>query len=201
MPRGARGAIAWTIGLHDQGWAPWAVVLAYLIAAACCVWAWRVERRLLLDARSTALERRGLAPRLWLVSATLLVMLAVNKELDLHVLLTDLGRRLSRTAGWYDRRRAVQLAFAICLAAGAAGGLVMTAHRLRNALARYTLAFAGMWLLALFIGLRVISFHHVDAWFGRRLHGVKLHWLIELVSIVMILAGAVRSARATHRGD
>jgi hypothetical protein len=127
--------------------------------------------------------------------AALLVLLAINKPLDLHNLITDFGRQLARAGGWYENRRSVQMAFASAVAAAALLALLLIAVRLRKPVGRYALALVGLWLLAVFIGLRVASFHHVDRWLGTRLRGVKLHWIVELLAIATITAGAIMPFR------
>ena len=180
--------LGWTIGIHDRSVAATVIVAAYLIAIAACLRAWRRESA--AAARAPHGQRRRYAPWFWLFVAGLLLLLAINKPLDLHDLLTDYGRRLARRHGWYENRRRVQLAFATAVGAAALVVLVTIAWRLRAAAGRYALALIGLWLIAVFAGLRVTSFHHVDQWFSTRLRGAKLHWMIELLAIVVIAAGA-----------
>ena len=191
--------VAWAFGIHDRSPAAWVIVAAYLIAIACCVRAWRRDAAAARAARADVVERARFVPWFWLAVAVILVLLAVNKPLDLHDLLTDYGRRVARSGGWYKQRRTVQLAFALAVGAGTAAVLALVGLRLRPALGRYAVVLAGLWLLAVYVGLRVTSFHHVDAWFGTRMRGVKLHWIVELVAIAVIAGGAIIPAARTHR--
>jgi hypothetical protein len=180
--------LAWIFGSHDP-FAAWFIVAAYVIAIGCCVRAWRRDGEEASQAPQQ--RRREYAPGFWLLVAALLALLAVNKPLDLHNIITDYGRQAARTGGWYENRRSVQLVFSIAVAAASLLALLLVALRLRKRVGRYALALAGLWLLVVFIGLRVASFHHVDQWFGTRLRGVKLHWIVELLAIGTIIAGAI----------
>ena len=182
-------APAWTFGIHDHAIAAWVYAIAYVIAIGACIRAWRRERNELIH--SPAQRQSDFAPRFWLVVAALLALLAINKPLDLHNLITDCGRQWARAGGWYENRRSIQVAFAIAVGAAALLALLLTALRLGKRVGRYALALVGLWLLAAFIGLRVASFHHVDRWLGTRLRGVKLHWIVESVAIATITAGAI----------
>jgi len=58
----------------------------------------------------------------WYAAAAMLLALGINKPLDLHVLITRIGRDVSREGGWYGARRQVQAVFftgVLCLAVGA----------------------------------------------------------------------------------
>jgi len=182
---------AWTFGVHDPP-AAWLIVFAYLIAAGCCLRAWRREVAELSRAASEAgRRRRDYAPGFWLLVAGALVLLAINKPLDLHNILTEYGRRLAIAGGWYEQRRRAQLAFAVVLGVASLAALLLIGWRLRGALGRYAVSLAGLWLLALFAALRIVSFHHVDAWFGTRVRALKLHWIVELLAIALIAVGTM----------
>jgi len=185
---------AWTVGVHDPA-AAWFIVLAYGVAIACCLRAWRRDLARAAQLRATGPDRRATyAPRFWLLVASLLVVLAINKQLDLQTLITDYGRQVARRGGWYEDRRRVQLTFTLAVGGVSFLALVAIAWRVRAALRRYALSLAGLWLMAVFVGLRVASFHHVDVWFGQRMRGVKFHWIVELLAITVIAAGAVMNS-------
>src|SRR5688572_26023321 len=100
---------AWTFGVHDHSLAAWVIVAAYVVAIGCCVAAWR--RDAAHAAGPPADGPRAHAPWFWVVVASFLFLLAINKPLDLHNLFTDFGRYLAHSGGWYEHRRRVQLAF------------------------------------------------------------------------------------------
>ena len=182
-------APAWALGIHD---APtvWVTVFAYVAAVVLCLRAAKRDRVAMVQ--SPPEHRAAYAPWFWLATAALLAALAINKPLDLHTLITEFGRQLAQRGGWYGDRRRVQLLFVAAVGAASLLALATTVWRLRlAALRRCALSLAGLWLMAVFVGLRVVSFHHADVFLGRRLHGFKLHWLLELLAIAVIAAGAV----------
>jgi hypothetical protein len=182
-----------TLAVRD-GYAGWILVMGYVVAVACCLHAWR--RDAAASARESSQERRVSAPWFWLVTAALLALCAVSKPLDLHVFITDIGRRIARAGGWYDDRRRVQAVLAVAAGAASFLALLIIGWRVRRSLGRYGIALAGLWLVALYAGLRVVSLHAVDAWLETRLRGVRLHGIVEAFALVLIAAGAVVSGRA-----
>ena len=95
----------------------WTITCAYLVAAWLCYGAAR-------RCASTGRGSRGPAPealpqrvrRVWLGLSGVLILLGINKQLDLQLLLTAAGRWLARTQGWYEQRFYAQLAFFVVLA-------------------------------------------------------------------------------------
>ena len=92
--------------IHDASPLAWMVVLAYLAGALACLWAAR-------------LTEPGRDLRFWAGTAVLLILLGLNKQLDLQTLLTEAGRWMARQEGWYGSRRIAQAAFIVALAAAA----------------------------------------------------------------------------------
>src|SRR5437870_8384091 len=50
----------------------------------------------------------------------MLVLLGINKQLDIQSAVTELGRILAISEGWYDQRQMVQLWFIVAVAVGCA---------------------------------------------------------------------------------
>ena len=68
--------------------------ILFLVGAAASFWASRTGKKR---------DRR-----FWIGTSILLVLLGLNKELDLQTVLTDTARYLAHYEGWYDYRRIVQ---------------------------------------------------------------------------------------------
>jgi len=124
-----------------------------------------------------------------------LLLLGINKQLDLQTALTEIGRMMARSEGWYGMRRAVQLVFILGVAVFgwwlfrsvlllARGNL----HQMRSVL-------LGTVFLLCFVTIRATSFHHVDRLLGLHLGGVKLNALLELGGIAFVIHGAWAAAR------
>ena len=122
-----------------------------------------------------------------------LLVLGVNKQLDLQTLLNDIGRRTAMTEGWYSRRRIYQALFiGVVAAAGltAVGGVSWLARRQWK---KNFLALLGTVFLSVFVLIRASSFHHVDAMLGWRFLGWKWNWVLELGGIIMVGLGTLRA--------
>lgn len=186
----------WSPGLGDNSIAGWVITLAYLGSLALCLWAWRRE-----DARWLA-GTRGLRPRFWLAMAAAMLLLGLNKQLDLQTLVSVVGRRAAKSMGWYDQRRTVQSAFIAIVALIAITAVVGVAWWVRSAWRRYWLAAIGAAYLGVFIVLRAASFHHVDSVLYR-LPGIGMYAnrVLELTGILLISWTAWRVARSEPRGD
>lgn len=162
---------------HDTGTSAWVIVAVYVIALLLAVRAAR---------GGTARDRK-----FWLIAALVLLVLGLNKQLDLQTDLTAFGRGLARQEGWYRDRRTVQL---LMMAIGGGIALAAGAWLLRltkGAHGSVRLGLVGLLVLGMFVMLRAASFHHVDVALGARVGGTKLHILLELGGIVIVAVGAL----------
>ncbi len=163
---------------HDAGTIAWIIVAAY---AGAFVLALTATVR-------TSGTREGW---FWALTAAGLLLLGLNKQLDLQTLLTATLRQLARQDGWYEQRRMVQLVFIAGLAGALLAALVFLRWLTRFSRPGVKLALSGLCLLAAFVMLRAASFHHVDILLGGTLGGLKLHALLELAGILLTAAGAL----------
>ena len=157
----------------------WIVVFGYIGAVILTVMAAR---------RAPAGPER----RFWWLATIVLLLLGINKQLDLQTLLTDTLRRLSRQEGWYRNRREAQMLFIIGLvAASAVAGAVMFAWLARaRASGSVMLSTLGLVLLGAFVLVRATSFHHVDALLRGELLGLRLYVWLEVAGICVVAIGA-----------
>jgi uncharacterized membrane protein len=167
---------------HDSSSLAWIVVAAYFCAALLTV----------LAARGAAGRREKL---FWTGCAALLVLLGLNKQLDLQTAITEVGRSIARQEGWFEYRRLVQTVFVLVLGTGAAGALIILAIWLRSSGRAVRLAALGLVLLMAFILLRAASFHHMDAWVTRTIAGLRSGWWLELAGILVIGISALADSR------
>lgn len=162
----AENTIRWEPGLNDPTFGGWAAALGYLAAGALALGAAR-------RAPARSFERR-----FWALVGAVLLALGVNKQLDLHILLIDLGRTLALESGLYQQRRALQAGFMAL--AGGAGLLALAAGiaaaRRRDAMVR--LGLIGVSSTAAYALLRAAVFNHTGSlpvW----------SWTIELAGIAL----------------
>lgn len=161
----------------------WFTVVAYLAAAGLCAAAARsTGNRTRLDDR----ERR-----LWLALTIILLVLGINKQLDLQALLTEVARAAAKDEGWYGQRRHYQLVFVGMTAMAGIASLSLLLWWMRNADPPVKLAVLGLALTSTFVVVRAASFHHVDLWLKHDISGQPWNSVIELAGIATIAAGAV----------
>jgi len=203
---------SWSPGIGDPTFVGWFTVAAYLITAGLC---WRAFRRVdqkgprheagagavmlaTLIVAIAGAKRRVLAipvrdriRALWLVLSVFLLLLGINKQLDLQTALTEWGRMMAHSEGWYESRRIVQLAFiaaVILVGLVALRAVLLLAHGgvgLRSVV-------GGVVFLACFVVIRASSFHHVDRLLGYDIGNIRLNWVFELGGIAFIAVGAYR---------
>lgn len=172
----AENRIRWELGLNDPSFGGVAVTAGYALAAGLA----------LIAARRAA--GRSFERRFWWLACAVLLVLGLNKQLDLHILAIDWGRALAVDGGWYRQRRTFQRAFmAAVLIAGIAIALAgYLATRGRGGAIR--LASAGLILTAGYGLARAAVFSHVGArWQG--------DWLIELAGLAAVALAAWRYRR------
>lgn len=175
--------IRWRPEIGDPSFMGWFTVAAYALAAWFC---WRAGRR----AGHAAHAHPGSRMMWWLVSA-LMVLLCVNKQLDLQSLFTDIGRIVAWKQGWYQDRREFQKWFVVGVVA--ASGLVslIVLARYHRFWREHPLLAAGLVFLITFIIVRAVSFHHVDAFLNSGPGGVRFNWILELTGIGLVTLAAV----------
>jgi hypothetical protein len=204
-----------SLAVTSEGWRPaigdptvvgWVTVFAYLLAAVLC---WRAAAR----CRGSASRGRQEAPLsqpamqapaidLWTVLAAVFVLLAINKQLDLQSWLTEVGRAIARSEGWYEHRRTVQAVFVVALAAGGLVALLALAWLTRRTWDSSKLAVVGATFIVIFVVIRAASFHHLDALLGWKVLNVPLEWGLEIGGIACVaLAAAMQRVAHTQRRE
>jgi hypothetical protein len=174
----------WHPGIGDPTAGGWLIAFAYFGAA----WlAWKA----LAGWES---QRSPRSRRFWQFILGAMLVLGVNKQLDLQTAFTNIGRWLAWHQGWYADRRGVQVAFIALLLVGGVALLVALLWWLRPLSRAQQLGLAGLCALGAFVMIRAASFHHVDMLLGLELGGLRVNWLLEGGSIAVIAAGAAMAA-------
>jgi hypothetical protein len=178
-----RGMIGdWSPGIGDPTIGGWVTVFLYVSSAASI---WMLLKR--HDFTHHEPDRR-----IWRLLLVCLIVLGINKQLDLQSALTELGRIIAQRQGWYENRAQVQQAF---IAGTGILGLTLLAVLVllaRRARAATLSALAGGFALVVFVMMRAASFHHVDQFLSVDLGGLRYSWIVEMGALIWIFVSTMR---------
>lgn len=198
VARAAVGAVPaprWRPRFGDDDLVGWCTVVAYVLAAAL---AWRARGR--IRALGDAADDDGLDPgdarrltRFWTVTAVAMVVLGVNKQLDLQTWLIEHARRAAFAEGWYDDRRRVQAVFVLAVAAAGLGATWWGVRQLRGVAHQVALALVGLGVIVSFVAVRAASLHQIDHLLS--LGPVRLNTVLEFGGIGLVALAGLRVVR------
>ncbi len=186
----------WSPGIGDPTIGGWLTVVVYIAAGLMAYM--RLQTAIRERERYRAIERtasiwQGPMVRFWAIMFVGLVVLGINKQLDLQSFVTAAGKCAARAQGWYDNRRVVQVAFLGALGVIGVTGSILGVSMLRGALRKNAMVLAGVGLLLVFILARAASFHDFDVFINWRFLGLKMNWIIEIGALSLIIFGAWRT--------
>lgn len=170
----------WQPGIGDPSIMGWATVAAYLTTAVLCA---------ICARRAQAGERHARA--YWVGVALIMLLLGINKQLDLQSWFSQTARDFVISHGWYESRRSLQKTFIGALVLAGASALVWLFWIFRDQGHAARVSALGLVLLSAFVVLRAASFHHVDLLLRADLLGLRGNWILELGGISIVAAGAV----------
>jgi hypothetical protein len=193
--------LRWRPGIGDPTFVGWLTVAAYVIAASLAARAFatarRAETRFNVSEPSAARDQRSMK-HLWLLITVTMVLLGLNKQLDLQTLLIQEVRDRAYKHGWYNDRRRYQVDFILVVTAAAVLFGIGLSLRLRRVLRRVFVAVAGLGMLVVFVLVRASSFHYVDR--ALSLGGrFKVNAILELGGIGLIIGAALQWQAAEQR--
>ena len=179
--------IATPRGVGDLASLGWVVFIAYFSVAALCYRAATVCWPD-LEARKSCRD--------CLAIAGILVLLGVNKQLDLHVWLNAFGRKLAEAEGWYQNRELAQVVFFGGVAVVVVAACLWLIGLGWGDLRTLSGALLGVGSLAAFLLIRAISFDVIDL--RTYIGGFKLHEILEVLGILLIGVSAVFYSRSVE---
>ncbi len=180
----------WKASAGDKNAAGWVITISYAIGFILCLAAGIVDYKRKNPGRSA----RFRGP--WLVIAALLLLLGINKQLDLQTLFLLLGKSMALKEGWYNRRYYVQALFVMILVAICILLFIYAIRRMRGRWKKYGLPFFGAVFLVVFVLARAASMNHLSM---RLVYSYRIRYLIrsgvELAGILIISFSALQSFR------
>lgn len=185
----------WELGIGDPTLMGWTTAFGYILASILCLW----------TARAAGSLPRKIKYRFivfWLAIAGIMLALGINKQLDLQMLFTQVGRAYAKQGGWYEQRRPIQLAFILAIAGGGIGLLAAFTWLTRGAIRKHFLALFGVVFTGCFVVIRAASLHNVGTFlYAPRMAGLKLNWVLELGGILCIIVSAGRAIWRLRKMD
>ncbi len=127
-----------------------------------------------------------------------MLVLGINKQLDLQLLLWLAVRSWLRSAGWQEHRQVIQIGSMVAMTCLAGVGLAFFTWLSHGAYRHRKLAIAGVVLTSLFVFIRAVSLHGVDAMLGWNWSGLTLSTVLENAGILLVIIGSIQSMRAKH---
>ena len=179
----------WSAGIGDPTIIGWVTVIAYLLCAALCFWA--ASRRMPIIYLREEVDTNP--KKFWLSLGVFLVLLGINKQLDLQSLLTEVGRVMVAQQGWIQYKRKIQLAFIVGIAVLGLMASLLCMRWLRRTHFAVKFGLLGFILLLVFVLIRASSFHHMDSFLGVTFGGANMNWILELGSLGIIFIAALTS--------
>jgi hypothetical protein len=176
--------------LHDQTFLGWFTTGGYVAAAFLCACA---AQACVAGRRAQFSESRKLA-FFWGLITTGLVLLAINKQMDLQTVFTDIMRNKAEDGGWYRHRRVLQALFVLAAGAFAVGGLWMLVRLLGPRWREHHLLLAGLAVLCGYLMLRVADIERVGEMTGMSMAAEGFRSAVEWAGLAMIAIAAWRRA-------
>ncbi len=176
----------WHAGIGDASIFSWVTVAFYVLAAARCV------------VKANASKKFGGYYQFWIYLAVFLLLLAINKQLDLQSWLTELVKDNALVNGWYQYRRRAQIAFIVALGFGMLVALLSIRVFLAHSWRHNKLTWVGIILLCTFIFMRAASFHHFDIFINQPVFGLKINVLLEVGAILLIILGTFFDKKSSN---
>ncbi|MHB9029665.1 MAG: hypothetical protein ACYC9O_12930 [Candidatus Latescibacterota bacterium] len=180
----------WHPAIGDPYAVAWIITGAYIVVAILCFRAAAIRK---CDSPGDQRVHR----LFWMGAGIILLLLGINKQLDLQVWFMQLGRAISIEQGWYGRRRVAQAFFSVALLVGGIAALASVLLLLKGRWSRFRAPLLGLALLGAFVILRASAFSHVHyipgSWMT--VGPVRIRWVIELGGILVVGTGAARALR------
>ncbi len=178
----------WKDKRGDDSFSGWVVTLCYIFCSLFLLY---------------FLLRLPVVPRgervFWYVVCAAVVFLAINKQLDLQMLVTDILRTAAREYQVYAVRKPFQIRVVSLFASLGLSFLLLLLYVLRNFHKSLYLAMTGVSCLFSFLVLRLISYHGIDAVFSRKIASFTLFEIMEIVGGLLICCSMVWYFRSKEK--
>jgi hypothetical protein len=190
----------WRPGIGDPTFIGWFITAAYLITSVFCgICAWRTDR-------ISSVNRFRYYRLFWWGLAVIMLIMGMNKQLDLQCLFIAVVKKMALAQGWYSQRRILQICFVAVFAVFGLIVLILLGWKLKQLWRQYGLALLGILLLVAFIAVRAAPVNHVAKNPNWRLVLRLINYVLELTGIGLVgisalkcmIRGAKQAAKITN---
>ncbi len=127
----------------------------------------------------------------WCTICGVILLFAINKQLDLQMLITDIARTAAKEYQFYDVRKPFQIRIISLFASLGFSTFILLLYLLRKSHRSIFLAMGGMICLFSFLVLRLISYHKIEVILNRSIGAFNLFGGIEVFGIFLICCSVV----------
>lgn len=182
----------WELRFGDPTILGWVTTFGYVLTFVWCLSA------LVSIRNSPAREKKTKRIVFWSSLAGVMFLLAINKQLDLQMLLQYVGKRIAIAGGWYEERQHVQKIFVLGIALlgiSVLGGLGWLCYGLDF---NHFIALVGLTLTLFFVVLSASGLHKIDLPFIESVVSSGLHRIFEIAGIILVFISAWRTIERTR---
>ena len=176
----------WYAGIGDPTLLGWITVSAYCVATLRCTF------------KASMLDKNEANYRFWAYLAMFLLLLAINKQLDLQSWFTQAMKTAAQMHGWYGQRKSLQVIFIAFLSVSMLFTLLSIRLYLAQSWHHYPITWIGIVFLSTFILMRAASFSHIDQMIHYPIFGIRLNGVVEIGSIALIFFGSFFNKQPRH---
>ena len=177
----------WHAGIGDPTVLGWVTVVGYFVAGLLAFRAaWKVR------------HEPGKLRVFWSSLTLVLILLGINKQLDLQTAFTELGRVMAVEEGWYKQRQTVQMYFIIGVGLFCGWASITLLVWARHSALPTWLALVGTTSVIGYVLIRAASFHHIDRFLGSSILGFRWNWVLEMGGISLTLIASVWRRKGLH---
>jgi len=128
----------------------------------------------------------------WLSLTLFLIFFGINKQMDFQTLITQIGREISISQGWYENRRSVHATFITIISLFSIAILYAVVNIFKNSLPMIKTSLIGILILFLYYMIRASSFHHINIFDDSLNITLNYIWLLELCGLILISIGGIK---------
>jgi predicted RNA-binding Zn-ribbon protein involved in translation (DUF1610 family) len=167
----------WHANIADPTFLGWLTVIAYIAAAICC------------GVKAKYSKQYGGNYRFWIGLACLLLLLGINKQLNLQSLFGQIFHDSAVVNSWFERSESIKIAFFALLSMLVFFGSIGFRLYLANSWRNYKIAWIGLLLLGSFFMLQAANTNKIQDFFEKTIAGIGIDHMLEIAAITLIALG------------